>query len=42
MIIEADDFADAEAFGHQSPLYASGLYERYVGAAFDVEIGSIG
>lgn len=40
-VIEADSMADAEAYLHQSPFYAAGLYERYQIAALDVLVGSI-
>lgn len=40
-LVEAPDFAVADAFLRDSPYQRSGLYERLVVAEFDVEIGRL-
>jgi uncharacterized protein YciI len=40
-VIEAQTFAEAEAYLHQSPLYAAGLYERHEVSALEIEVGAI-
>jgi uncharacterized protein YciI len=40
--LEADNFADAERWLHESPFYQEGLYERVDVFEFNVEVGTIG
>jgi uncharacterized protein YciI len=41
VVVEADSYADAEAYLHQSPHYIAGLYERVDVAELDVQLGAI-
>lgn len=41
VVVDADSHADAEAYLHQSPFYAAGLYERVEVAQLDVQLGAI-
>jgi uncharacterized protein YciI len=40
-LIEAEDFAHAEAYLHESPLYQNELYERVQVAEFEAEVGYV-
>ncbi|MEP7130543.1 MAG: YciI family protein [Sphingomicrobium sp.] len=40
-LIEAESFAEAEAWLDQSPFYANDLYERVEVAKFDAEVGYV-
>lgn len=42
VLLEADSFADAEVYLHESPLYQAALYDRTDIAEFALELGRIG
>jgi uncharacterized protein YciI len=41
MLVEADSFADAETFLHESPFFKADLYERVEVAEYAIEVGRL-
>lgn len=41
VLIEAEDFAAAEAYLHESPNFKNGLYERVEVAEYAIELGKL-
>lgn len=42
VLLEADSFADAESYLHESPLFQAGAYERTEVAEYVLEVGHVG
>ncbi|HEY0314184.1 MAG TPA: YciI family protein [Allosphingosinicella sp.] len=42
VLLEADSFADAEAYLHESPLFQAGAYARTEVAEYVLEVGHVG